>query len=110
MVLNTDNSISWYDVYGKPMKNWKDIKAPEFVKELPLLQKIGSKKYWVLRAPSQMYIYTLEGNLVNVADKKRKIHRDSNIEYVSGNVVKVMCTDDKFYMLDLVSGSIKKAK
>jgi hypothetical protein len=57
-----------------------------------------------------MYIYTLEGNLVNVADKKRKIHRDSNIEYVSGNVVKVMCTDDKFYMLDLVSGSIKKAK
>ena len=110
MVLNIDNSISWYDVYGKPIKNWKDIKAPEFVKELPLLQKIGSKKYWVLRAPSQMYIYTLEGNLVNVADKKRKIHRDSNIEYVSGNVVKVMCTDDKFYMLDLVSGSIKKAK
>ncbi len=110
LVLNADNSISWYNIFGKPQKGWTDIKAPEFVKQLPELEKIGSKKYWILRAPSQMYIYTLEGKMVELTDKKRKISRESTLEYVSENVVKVMCTDEKFYFVDLSSGNIKKAK
>lgn len=110
LVLNSDNSISWYDIYGKPMKNWKDIKAPEFVKELPELKKLGGKRYWILRAPSQMYIYSLNGDMVSLADKKKKISRESGVEYVGENVVKVMCTDEKFYLLDLVSGKLKKCK
>lgn len=110
LVLNADNTISWYDIYGKPMKGWKDIKAPEFVKELPALEKLGKKRYWILRAPSQMYIYTQNGDMISLADKKKKISRESGVEYVSDNVVKIMCTDEKLYLLDLVSGKLKKCK
>lgn len=107
-VLNEDNSISWYDVSGKPISGWRDIVAPEFVKELPEFIKLGGVRYWILRAPSQLYLYTLDGKMLNLADKKRKIDRESEITLIEAGVLRVRCTDGKDYAWNLESGKLKK--
>ena len=108
LFLNEDNSISWYDISGKSVDGWSDIVAPEFVKELPELKVLGGVKYWVLRAPSQLLLYTFEGKRLEMADKKKSIERDSEIEYVQSGVLRVKCTDGKVYNWTLETGKIKK--
>lgn len=108
LFLNEDNTVSWYDVSGKPVAGWTDIVAPEFVKELPQSVVLGGTYYWVLRAPSQLLLYTLEGKRLEFADKKKKIDRDSDMEFVQNGVFKVKCTDGKEYNWNLETGKLKK--
>lgn len=110
LVLNDDNTVSWYDVNGKPIEGWSDIVAPEFIKELPQFAKFADKRYWIVRAPSQLLLYTIDGKLVEFPDKKKKIDRESEIELVQDGIFKVKCTDGKEYTWNLGAGKIKKLK
>lgn len=112
MVLNEDNSISWYTIDGKRVEGWKDIKAPEFIKELPQLTRIGKNRYWVLKAPSQLRIYTMNGKEIVITDKKnkKKIDRESVIKLVSEDDILVKGVDGNNFILNLVTGKTKKAK
>jgi hypothetical protein len=110
LVLNADNTVSWYDVNGRPVDGWSDIVAPEFIKELPQFAKFADKRYWILRAPSQLLLYTIDGKLVEFPDKKRKIDRDSELELVQDGIFKVKCTDGKEYTWNLETGKVKKLK
>lgn len=109
-VLNDDNTISWYDVNGKPIEGWSDIVAPEFIKELPEFAKFAGKRYWIVRAPSQLLLYTIDGKQIEFPDKKRKIDRESEIELVQDGIFKVKCTDGKEYTWNLETGKVKKLK
>ena len=106
--LNDDNTVSWYDISGKPVDGWNDLVAPEFIKELPERTGIGGKEYWLLRAPSQLLVYTADGRRLEMLDKKKKIERDSEIEFVQDGVFRVKCTDGKVYNWNLETGKIKK--
>ena len=108
LVLNEDNTISWYDVSGKPVQGSTDIVAPEFVKELPEFLKLGGNRYWVLRAPSQLLLYTIDGKRVEMADKKKKIDRSSDVTLLPDGNLKVKCTDGKEYSWNIATGKIKK--
>ncbi|MBO5920047.1 MAG: hypothetical protein J6Q34_06125 [Bacteroidales bacterium] len=108
LVLNEDNTISWCDVSGKPVAGTVDIVAPEFVKELPEFLKLGGKRYWVLRAPSQLLLYTIDGKRVEMLDKKKKIDRSSDVTLLEGGNLKVKCTDGKEYSWNIATGKIKK--
>jgi hypothetical protein len=108
LVLNEDNTISWCDVSGKPVSGTVDIVAPEFVKELPEFLKLGGKRYWVLRAPSQLLLYTIDGKRVEMLDKKKKIDRSSDVTLLEGGNLKVKCTDGKEYSWNIATGKIKK--
>ena len=108
VVLNEDNTISWYDISGKPVDGWNDIVAPEFVKELPQLQQLGERSYWLLKAPSQLLVYTMDGKRLEMLDKKKKIDRESEVEFVQEGVLRVKCTDGKVYNWTLATGKIKK--
>lgn len=108
IVLNVDNTISWYDISGKPVAGWSDIVAPEFVKELPQLHTFGGKSYWLLKAPSQLLVYTMDGKRLEMLDKKKKIDRESEVEFVQEGVLRVKCTDGKVYNWTLATGKTKK--
>lgn len=108
MVLNDDNTISWYDVSGKPMPGWSDITAPEFVKELPKLKELGGVWYWVLKAPSQQLLYTIDGKRVEMQDKKKKIDREQEIVFEGNGTLRIKCTDGKEYAWNLATGKTKK--
>lgn len=108
MLLNEDNTISWYDVSGKPVPGWEDIAAPEFVKELPQLKELGGTLYWVLRAPSQQLLYTIDGRRVVMQDKKKKIDREQEIVFEGNGSLRVKCTDGKEYIWNLATGKTKK--
>lgn len=106
--LNDDNTVSWYDISGKPVKGWSDLVAPEFIKELPELVDLGGLQYWILRAPSQLLIYTKDGKRLQMHDSKKKIDRESDVEFVQKGVLRVKCTDGKMYNWNLETGKIKK--
>lgn len=108
LALNGDNTVSWYDIEGKPVAGWTDIVAPEFVKELPEYVRLGGTGYWVLRAPSQLLLYTLDGKRMEFADKKKKIERDSEVSFVQDGVLRIKCTDGKEYNWNLETGKLKK--
>ena len=108
LTLNEDNSVSWYDVAGKPVAGWTDIVAPEFIKELPEPVSLGGVRYWVLRAPSQLLLYTMDGMRLEFADKKKKIDRDSDVAFVQDGVLGIKCTDGKEYNWNLETGKLKK--
>ena len=110
VVLNSDNTVSWYDISGKKMEGFKDLVSPEFVKELPQLVKIGGKQYWVLRAPSQLLVFTKEGERLQFSEKerKKKIERESEVEFASDGVFKIKCTDGKEYLWTLATGKLKR--
>lgn len=106
--LNDDNTVSWYDISGKPVEGWNDIVAPEFIKELPEPAKIGGTEYWLLKAPSQLLVYTADGRRLEMLDKKKKIDRDSDVEFVQDGVLRIKCTDGRVYNWNLETGKIKK--
>lgn len=108
LVLNADNTVSWYDISGKKVEGWNDIVAPEFIKELPEIVELGGIEYWILRAPSQLLLYTLEGRRIEMADKKKRIERDSEPVFVQSGVIRVKCTDGKEYNWNLETGKMKK--
>lgn len=108
LLLNEDNTVSWCDVSGKPVAGWSDIVAPEFIKELPQFLKLGGKRYWTVKAPSQLLLYTIDGKRVEMQDKKKKIDRESEIVLVQDGVLKVKCTDGKEYTWNLATGKTKK--
>ncbi len=108
LTLNADNTVSWYDVSGKPVAGWTDIAAPEFIKELPEPVSLGGEMYWVLRAPSQLLLYTKDGNRLEFADKKKKMDRDSDVSFVQEGVLRIKCTDGKEYNWNLDTGKLKK--
>lgn len=110
LVLNDDNTVSWLDISGKPVAGWSDIVAPEFIKELPKFAKLGGKRYWILKAPSQLLLYTIDGKMIDFPDKKKKIDRESEIEFVQDGILKVKCTDGREYTWNLETGKIKKLK
>lgn len=110
LTLNSNNSISQYTLDGKKVKGWSDIKAPEFVKELPQIKVIGDKKYWVLRTVLYTRIYELDGKEVLIADKKRFISPDSSIEYIGENKIKVKGVDERYFSLDLKTGKTRKLR
>ena len=108
LVLNDDNTVSWRDVSGKAIQGFSDIVAPEFIKELPEFLKLGGNRYWVLRAPSQLLLYTIDGKRVEMLDKKKKIDRTSDVTLMEDGTLKVKCTDGKDYSWNLATGKIKK--
>ena len=81
ITLNDDNTISRYNLNGKKVKGWKDIKAPEFIRDIPELKEFGNEKYWILKLPSQLKIYNYIGDEVAFTNNKLKIDRESEIEY-----------------------------
>lgn len=108
LVLNEDNTVSWRDVSGKAIQGFSDIVAPEFIKELPEFLKLGGNRYWVLRAPSQLLLYTIDGKRLEMADKKKRIDRTSDVTLMEDGSLKVKCTDGKDYSWNLATGKIKK--
>ena len=55
-----------------------------------------------------MLVYTDDGRRLEMLDKKKKIERDSEIEFVQDGVFRVKCTDGKVYNWNLETGKIKK--
>lgn len=110
MTLNEDNSISQYTLDGKRVKGWSDIKAPEFIKELPTLEKLGAKRYWVLRSQLSTRLYNLDGSEVLISDSKRIISPESSIEFIGSNSIKVRGVDERYFILDLETGKTRKVK
>lgn len=110
MTLNLDNTLSWYTMKGNKVEGWKDIKAPEFIKELPRLREIGGKRYWILKTPSRLRIYTQGGQEVMIQDRKKIIDRESPVKPVAGSEVRVKGRDGKEFILDLTTGKTKKVK
>lgn len=110
VVLNSDNTVSWYDISGKRMEGFKDLVSPEFIKELPELVKIGGIQYWILKAPSQLLVFTKEGERLEFAEKerKKKIDRESEVVFASDGVFKIKCTDGKEYLWTLATGKLKR--
>lgn len=108
LVLNEDNTVSWYDISGKPVEGWSDIVAPEFIKELPQFLKLGGVRYWTIKAPSQLLLYTIDGKRLEMQDKRKRIDRESEITFVQDGILKVKCTDGKEYTWNLATGKTKK--
>ena len=108
LVLGWDNVISRYTLDGKPVAGWKDIHAPEFVKQLPSEAVFFGKRYLVLRTVNKTRIYTLDGKEVTAKNWRKPIGRNSKLVPVSDGYIKVMGVDGKEFMLNLSSGRIKK--
>ncbi len=108
VVLNDDNTISWYDISGNRMAGFKDLVSPEFVKELPQIVELGGKQYWLLKAPSQLLLFSLDGSRLEFADKKKKIDRESEVRFAGEGVLKIKCTDGKEYLWTLDTGKLKR--
>lgn len=108
MVLNSDNTFSLYDLGGEAYKGWNDISVPEKCVELPELVKVGRNYYWTVRSCMQTHVFTLEGKKVSGRDSRRIIDRNSEIDVLSDRTVAVKCTDGKEYVLDVVSGKMKR--
>ena len=84
------------------------IKAPEFVKELPLLKEINGKNYLFLKTVSRLRIYNMSGKEIIIKEKKRIISPDSGITVVKGDEIRVTGADGKNFILDLSSGKSRK--
>lgn len=108
LTLNEDNSVTLYNLGKEKLLKGVKIKAPEFVKELPQIEEINGKKYLFLATAIKMHIYTLDGNEVEVKDKKRVIAPQSEIIWVSGDDVRVTGKDGKEFIVNLVTGKTKK--
>lgn len=108
-VLNSDNSISLYNVDGSYYPGWKDVQFNEKIVRLPELFKAGKEYYWIMRSSVCAYIYTLQGELVS-RPSKVLIDRNTEVKVLSSSAVSVKCSDGKTYRLDLKSGEMKKER
>ena len=108
MVLNEDNSVSIYRLTRETPAGGVRIKAPEFVKELPLLKEINGKNYLFLKTVSRLRIYNMSGKEIIIKEKKRIISPDSGITVVKGDEIRVTGADGKNFILDLSSGKSRK--
>ena len=97
VVLHKDNSIELYDLAkGNKPAQWKGIKAPEPIKELPELIETGGKKYWIVRTGVQLRVYGFDGGepLVEGKEGKSAVRPDSPLEISDGSLIAI-CADGK---------------
>ncbi len=109
-VINTDNTISVYNIGGGRPKGWRDIEAGEPVLKLPELWTIGSKKFWVVRTTSQTRIYAFNGVEITGKKRRREIDTASRFKFMGTDEIGVKCVDGKEYILNLKSSEFKKKR
>ncbi len=107
-ILDSLNIISKIDLNGNKVAGWKDIHAPEFTHNLPEIQTIFGKEYYLLRTVFRTRIYTPEGEEIVIKDKRRFIAKDSPITEDEFGYVKVMAIDGNEFLLNLSTGKTKK--
>ena len=94
MVLHKDNTLEMYNMKGARPEGWKGIKAPETVKALPELVKVGGQSFWIVRTSIQTLVYPfMGGEPVTVFEGDRKIRPDSAVTVVDDSSVEVECYD-----------------
>ena len=108
--MNKDNSFTMYDIKGKKMKGWNDIKTAEKVIEMPELMTIGGERYWIVRSAGRLYIYDFHGNWIDENNPRYIIRRDSHVKEIDAHTVLVQCLDDREYFVDLRTGKFKRSK
>ncbi len=109
-VLNEDNSVSVYKLNREKIDEGILLKAPEFIKELPVEREINGKKYLLLKTVQRLRIYSANGKEIVVNDRKRAISPDSGIEELAGGEIKVTGVDGDNFIVDLATGKTKKIK
>ncbi len=109
-VLNEDNSVSLYELAREKRLKGVHIKAPEFVKELPVIREINGKGYIFLRTVFRTRVYDLEGKEIEIKDKKRVIANDSDVTVVGGDEIKVVAKDGKEFIVNLNTGKTRKVQ
>ena len=110
-VLNEDNSISLYRLErdNKSLKGM-EIKAPEFVRELPEIKSINGENYIILKSVFRTRIYRMDGTEVEVKDKKRVISNESAIASEGGDDIRVTGKDGKEFIVNLKSGKTRRVQ
>jgi len=94
MVLHKDNTLEMYNMKGARPEGWRGIKAPETVKALPELVKVGGQSFWIVRTSIQTLVYPfMGGEPVTVFEGDRKIRPDSAVTVVDDSSVEVECYD-----------------
>ena len=95
MVLHKDNTIEMYNLKGKKPSTWKTIIAPETIKGLPEMIKVGGSTFWVVRTSIQTLIYPFGGGSSMTSFKgDQMIRPDSKITVLDdGMSVSVECYD-----------------
>lgn len=96
VVLHADNTIGMYNIHGVCPDQWKGIASDEKIISLPELIKLGGKSYWVVRTAVQTQIFSFYGGEpVYKQSGAKSIRRDSGIEVVGTDAIKVTCNDGK---------------
>ena len=95
MVLHRDNSLEMYNLHGQKPQDWKGIRAPETVKELPELIEVKGKRYWTVRTSIRTLIYPFEGGETLTRDEGGKMIRPDSPVTPSGKGVTVECYDGR---------------
>ena len=101
MILHKDNSLCFYDLKGRKIKDWKDITPAERIKSLPELLTVKDKKYWVVRTSECSFIYNINGGEpITKAEGDKRIGPDSPME-VKEEEVSSVCVDGKIRKIKL---------
>ena len=108
MILTDKNIITKRTLGGSRPQGWTDIHAAEFTRELPTVQELFGKRYYLLRTVSRLRIYTPDGEEITANNTKRPISRDSSVAADKDGYIKVMGTDGKEFLFNLATGRIKK--
>ena len=110
-VMNEDNSITLYNLErDKKSLEGVEIKAPEFVRELPDIKSINGENYIILRSVFRTRIYRMDGSEVEVKDKKRIISNESAITSEGGDDIRVAGKDGKEFIVNLKSGKTRRVQ
>lgn len=95
MILHKDNTLERYNLHGAKPEGWKGIKAPETVKNLPELLRIGEKHFWAVRTSIRTLVYPFEGGEPLVSGEgTRMVKPDARLELTSKGI-KAECYDGK---------------
>ena len=110
-VMNEDNSITLYNL-ERDKKSLKglEIKAPEFVRELPQIKSINGEYYIILKSVFRTRIYRMDGQEIEVKDKKRVISNESTITSEGGDDIRVTGKDGKEFIVNLKSGKTRRVQ
>ena len=101
MVLHKDNTVRMYNLQGKVPAQWKDITAPETIKDLPERIVAGGKSYWVVRTSIQTLIFGFYGGTPLTDFKGDDMIRNDSPVLVNGSSVEVVAHDGKKRVIKL---------
>lgn len=108
LIIDSDNVIRKLTLSGEAVPGWTNIHADEFTHNLPEIMNLFGKEYYILRTVGRTRIYTPNGEEITKKNLKKPISKESPIEQMDNNYIKVMGVDGKEFLLNLSNGRIKR--